>query len=190
MVWYRSQYQSFVYEEAIIKITWDSPELINKDSLQHSTSNRNFTIWCVNSQILLLLIKQAEWSEVLEDLQVLLRHRRVFLPVVFRVNVEVGGVALVGNFRNYGRLWRQGQVRVEVSFPLPCPFMSIFLNIYVILRMLAIAEQTVLTSLKRLQENCIFQPELYFLVGLLESKISQNISLKIIPVWRSVRRTV
>lgn len=49
-------------------------------------------------------------SEVLEDLQVLLRHGRVFLPVVLRVHVKVWSVALVGDFGNNGRLWEQCEI--------------------------------------------------------------------------------
>lgn len=49
-------------------------------------------------------------SEVLEDLQVLLRHGGVFLPVVLRVHVKVWSVALVGDFGNNGRLWEQCEI--------------------------------------------------------------------------------
>lgn len=46
----------------------------------------------------------AEGSEVFEDLQVFLGHGGVFFPVVLWVNIKVGGVALMGNLRNYRRL--------------------------------------------------------------------------------------
>lgn len=70
-----------------------------------------------------------DWSEVLEDLQVLWRHRRVFLPVFLGVYVKVGRVALVGNFRDNRRLWRQwitSQAVKDVKLDANCSDVDVF----------------------------------------------------------------
>lgn len=113
-----SQYQLFV------SLLWRTPICVSRHTRHthhtHTLINKGFVFPRPHKQFLQedrhnivamrkafvhLIAAQAKGcSEVLEDLQVLLRHRRVFLPVVLWVHIKVGCVALVGNFRNNRRL--------------------------------------------------------------------------------------
>lgn len=59
-------------------------------------------------------INNVGFLEVLEEVQVFLRHRRVLLPVLFWVNVEVRRVAFVGDFGDDGRLQEQKRRGLEM----------------------------------------------------------------------------